>query len=66
MKEYNVKAGKEVVVSDGFKTLAQAKERLGSFKEADAAYDICRPDGWYKIVVREISPWRIIKERGKK
>lgn len=66
MKEYNVKAGKEVVVSNGFKTLKQAKEEIEQFKEADSAYDISRSDGWYKIVVREIGPWRIVKERGKK
>lgn len=64
MKEYNVKAGGVVAVSDGFKTLKQAKAEVARFKEADSAYDIGRPDGWYKIVVREIGPWRVW--RGKK
>ena len=63
MKEYNVKAGGEVVVSNGFKTLKQAKAEVARFKEADSAYDICRSDGWYKIVVREIGPWRIVKDK---
>ena len=63
MKQYNVKAGKEVVVSNGFTTLKQAKAEVARFKESDSAYDICQPEGWYKIVVREIGPWRIVKDK---
>ncbi len=62
MKQYNVKAGNEVVVSNHFETLAQAKREVKLFKEADEAYDIGRPDGYYKIVEREVTPWRVVKE----
>lgn len=46
-------------------TLAQAKREMRELKAADDAYDIPRPDGYYKIVEREIGPWRIVKEETK-
>ena len=34
-------------------------------KDADEAYDIPRPDGYYKIVEREVTPWCVVKEESK-
>lgn len=64
MKQYGVKCG-AYAPSETFSTLGQAKTLRKKLKEADDAYDICRNDGYYKIVEREVTPWRIVKEETK-
>lgn len=62
MKRYNVKTGDYVAEDDGYATIAEAKRKIKKMKEADSAYDISRPDGYYKIVEREVGPWTVVPE----
>lgn len=65
MKQYGVKCGANMPYNEVCATLAQAKRHMKQLKDADDAYDIPRPDGYYKLVEREVSPWRIVKEETK-
>ncbi len=63
MKQYGVKCGANMPYNEEVcATLAQAKRRMRNLKDDDDAYDFQRPDGYYKIVEREVTPWRIVKE----
>lgn len=62
MKRYNVKIGNHVADGEGYATIAEAKREIKKLKHADDVYDICRSDGYYKIVEREISPWTVVPE----
>lgn len=57
MKRYNVKIGNHVADGDGYATIAEAKRKIKKLEHADDAYDICRCDGYYKVVEREVGPW---------
>lgn len=65
MKQYGVKCGANLPYNEVCATLGQAKRHMKQLEHADDAYDIPRPDGYYKIVEREITPWRIVKEETK-
>lgn len=65
MKQYGVKCGRDLPAESVFANLAQAKREMRKLKEADEAYDIPRTDGYYKIVEREVTPWRVVKEKTK-
>lgn len=62
MKQYGVKCGRDLPGESVFASLAEAKRNMKQLKHADDAYDIPRPDGYYKIVEREVTPWRVMKE----
>jgi len=64
MKQYGVKCGLDLPVESVFANLSQAKRQMKQLKHADDAYDIPRPDGYYKIVERVVTltPWRIVKD----
>lgn len=64
MKQYGVKCG-AYAPCESLSTLGQAKILLKQLKDADDAYDIPRPDGYYKIVEREVGQWRVVKEETK-
>lgn len=64
MKQYGVKCG-SYAPCESLSTLGQAKILLKKLKHADDAYDISRSDGYYKIVEREVTPWRVVKEETK-
>lgn len=65
MKQYGVKCGSDLPGESVYANLAQAKRHMKQLKDADDAFDIPRPDGYYKIVEREVGPWRIVKEETK-
>ena len=65
MKEYNVMSEGETYYAEGFKSLRKAKKALKETIKAEESYDIYREDGYYKIVEREVTPWRIVKEKTK-
>lgn len=65
IKQYGVKCGRDLPGESVFANLAQAKRHMKQLKHADDAYDIPRSDGYYKIVEREVGPWRIVKEETK-
>lgn len=65
MKQYGVKFGRDLPVESVYASLSQAKRLMKQLKDADDAYDIPRPDGYYKIVEREVGPWRVVKEETK-
>lgn len=62
MKQYGVKCGANMPYNEVLATLAQAKRHMKQLKDADDAYDIPRPDGYYKIVEREVTPWLVVKD----
>jgi len=65
MKQYGVKCGANMSYNDEVcATLAQAKRHMKQLEHADDAYDIPRPDGYYKIVEREVGPWKVIWRDG--
>lgn len=64
MKQYGVKCG-AYMPSEKYSTLGQARLLLKKLKAADESYDIGRNDGYYKIVEREVGPWRVVKEETK-
>ena len=55
--EFAIRAGRTVLDSDIYRSRAEAERALRSIEEADEAYDITRPDNYYKIVVRAASEW---------
>ena len=65
MKEYNVMSEGETYHAEGFKSLRKAKKALKETIEAEESYDIYRPDGYYKIVEREVTPWRVMEDETK-
>lgn len=65
MKQYGVKCGANLPYNEVCATLEQAKRHMKQLEHADDAYDIPRSDGYYKIVEREVTPWRIVKEETK-
>ncbi len=65
MKQYGVKCGRDLPCESVFASLAEAKRHMKQLKHADDAYDIPRPDGYYKIVERDVTPWCIVKEETK-
>jgi hypothetical protein len=65
MKEYNVMSEGGTYYAEGFKSIRKAKKALKEIIKAEESYDIYRPDGYYKIVEREVGPWRIVKEKSK-
>ena len=50
MKQYGVKCGRDLPGEDVHANLAQAKRHMKQLKDADDAYDIPRPDGYYKYM----------------
>ena len=65
MKRYNVKIGNHVADGEGYATIVEARREIKKLKHADDTYDICRNDGYYKIVEREVGPWTVVKEETK-
>lgn len=65
MKQYGVKCGRDLPAESVFASLSQAKRQMKQLKHADDAYDIPRSDGYYKIVEREVTPWRVVEDETK-